>query len=216
MIFIFTRTTHVSERPSLGMTPAFPPILFSFAMWWNKLSVLEWHCYLRKAHIPHNYSCYWPTKSTNSNPAWDIWQRELRRVLSVSLASVSLHQHRHHRRSCVVYLFFNPKEQSQRGQTSGHTAPLIFSECWLIAETTSWVYNERHPHTPVGCKLPSACWSSLRGGGGRPGWLVDSWAQIWIVEITELFLFAPCVCLHVNRAGFCIPLAFVGQNLHRG
>lgn len=102
----FKRNNPCLKSPSHEMT-AFPPILFSFTIWGHKLSFLEWQCYLRKAHIPHNYSCYWPQVHQ--------WESNLgylaeapRRVLSVSLASVGPH----HQQSCVVYLCLNPKSNN--------------------------------------------------------------------------------------------------------
>lgn len=197
--------------------PAFPPILFSFTIWWNKLSILEWHCCLRKAHIPHNYSCYWPqVHQRESNLGY--LAEALRRVLSVSLASVGLHHHQ----SCVVYLCLNPSKQSQRGQTSGHTAaqktaPMMPGECGLIVETTSWVHNERNPPIRIGCKVPLACflWEGIVRGGGLDGLLTaglrcickaSSGLKLWIVEITELS-FLPSSLLPCALAGFCVPLS---------
>ena len=131
-----------------------------------------------KAHIPHNYSWYWPlVHQWISNLGY--LAAALKRALSLSLAGVGLQ----HRQSCVVYLCLNP-EQSHRGQSSGRTAakktaPLIPCECLLIAVTTSWVNNERNPPVSVGCTVPFACfqWDGAPGRG-RPGPAVDSRAQM--------------------------------------
>lgn len=105
-----------SNKPCLKKTftwndPAFPPILFSFTIRWNKLSILEWHRYLRKAHIPHNYSCYWPRLHQRESGLGYLAEA-LRRALSVALASVTLH----HRQSCVVYLCLNPRSNHSKAR----------------------------------------------------------------------------------------------------
>lgn len=124
MCHVLTNDIYIKRNnPCLKKTftcndPAFLPILFSFTIRWNKLSILEWHCYLRKAHIPHNYSCYWPQVHRRESNLGYLAET-LRRVLSVSLASVGLH----HRQSCVVYLCLNPKSnhsEARRLATQRH------------------------------------------------------------------------------------------------
>lgn len=107
----FKRNNPCLKKTFTWSDPPFPPILFSFTIRWNKLSILEWHRYLRKAHIPHNYSCYWPQVHQRESSLGYLAEA-LRSVLSVSLASGGLH----HRQSCVVYLCLNPKSNHSKAR----------------------------------------------------------------------------------------------------
>lgn len=118
------------NSPSLKKTftwndPAFPPNLFSFTIRWNKLSILEWHCYLRKAHIPHNYSCYWPQVHKRESSLGCLAEA-LRRVLSVSLASVELRYHQ----SCVVYLCLNTESNHSEARRLATQQPREQPQWW--------------------------------------------------------------------------------------